>query len=895
MVGRLARRRGLLLPRITTNQIAVGFPGAMTDVTSSADLDEGVTYSWGRKSEFDDTRPGEFSFVLDNADGKFTPDNSASGLPEPLSEGMTASWLLGTRLVSGRIREIAPAFPNDESAWAQVEVTCDDALGELARQDIRALTEAMIYGATAYAYWPFDDVEESSISREMSQYGGLARDFGNGTPPTCGVDGVPFVGLPQAEFVSTGNARTTWELTSRGGDITTSFTGYPALGVTGGWVSYWLTPMSVTAAFQLEWDIVTSPAAFIIIVQDGQFAFVNYFLGTSFSYPYTIGESYFFSHNLATGEIYIDGALAWTTGSKGPASVQPPRITSGNGDSIVRISQLAHTANRVYAEFAKPSTETNRLLAIEQAAAGIDLTLSASLSERPVGTQVEGAALDLVNDVVATEQGYLYAVSTGSLTAPVQTVVVRSRTRPVSVSYSFDVEDDLDGAPEFVRDLKDMLSQVVVDGPVSRVTVNSTGKHTNAALEARVASASDSEDVLNTSTTDLVAWGEDRLNRGANVALRVATLTIDAMTTSADRSAALLALVPGDRIQLTGLPSAQLGFTTWDGWFLGADESHTTTEHTFALHLSPVLEASGVFDVSRFSDDGELTLSGTINSAVTTMAVATSDSAAALLETGFSQMPYTLQIDAEQVTVTAVTSATPQVVTMTRAANGTTAAAHTAGAAVSLADSEATTDPVITYNYFLNPMFTGSAAPVNNVNMTATLDTFGGSAVAKGVTTSIASASMRLEPNENRFACAAGDVVHGTCTITNGSVGARDTSVSLRFYDTAGATLGTLLLNSASAPQNLAAGASGTFTLFDTAPSGSASVSLSVNRGSGSGAAVADILYADAAYVGPVASSSFSGSSSKTPTFEYGWLGADHASVSMRWSGGYTTPSVFAF
>ncbi len=49
-----------------------------------------------------------------------------------------------------------------------------------------------------------------------------------------------------------------------------------------------------------------------------------------------------------------------------------------------------------------------------------------------------------------------------------------------------------------------------------------------------------------------------------------------------------------------------------------------------------------------------------------------------------TDLPLTVQVDAEQITITACTSATPQVATITRGANGTTAAAHLANAAVTV-------------------------------------------------------------------------------------------------------------------------------------------------------------------------------------------------------------------
>ena len=96
-----------------------------------------------------------------------------------------------------------------------------------------------------------------------------------------------------------------------------------------------------------------------------------------------------------------------------------------------------------------------------------------------------------------------------------------------------------------------------------------------------------------------------------------------------------------------------------------------------------MLPDTAVYDTNLFMADGVLTLSADITSGATTMSVTTSN-ATVLLET--VTFPYTLLIDSEQVTVTACTSAAPQVVTMTRGVNGTTAAAHSSGAEVEVAD-----------------------------------------------------------------------------------------------------------------------------------------------------------------------------------------------------------------
>ena len=82
--------------------------------------------------------------------------------------------------------------------------------------------------------------------------------------------------------------------------------------------------------------------------------------------------------------------------------------------------------------------------------------------------------------------------------------------------------------------------------------------------------------------------------------------------------------------------------------------------------------------------DAALSLFSAITSTATTMSVTTSV-ATTLLET--VAVPYTLLIDQEQVTVTVCGTVAPQSVTVTRGANGTTPAAHAAGAVVDVAVS----------------------------------------------------------------------------------------------------------------------------------------------------------------------------------------------------------------
>lgn len=691
--------------RITTNSVAVGFAGAMTDVSSSADLDEGVTFSWGRESEFEDTRPSEFSFTLDNADGKFTPDNTASTLPSPLTEGMLACWQLGSRLVSGRIREIRPVFPDGESAWAQVQLTCDDDLGVAARTDLpESVMESLVVGATPYAYWPHSEAAGSAAAYDQS---GEAQPYFAVPRYSLGAQIASFGYTPDSSssetrslFVADGLTIQYWSTFNNGTFATPAF-GTNEAGVYG----FRLTPLVWSLDSSTWFDIrITLANGKSFWFQAGSSSPLRMGAGWSttsigsFTTDMVRGVSSYFTVALTisganlVGSVYQDGVFINTYstahgGLTSAAQLKPSLIemSSGSGTSLNQyvFSDLSYTADRVAGELVPQATVTSALEAAAASVPSVTLTaVPASFSTQATGAvSFSGSALDAMNDAIRTEQGYIYTTTTGTLTAPSQSIVARERVRPSSVSYTFDAELELDGAPDLVRDLTDMVSQVTVNGTTTSRAVKSSGTFTNKQLTERVGSANTSESTLNLNSLDLIAYGEDRLNRGANIQIRVAQLTIDAMTTPTDRSTDLLAMIPGDRIQIINLPNAQLNFTTWDGWLIGATEQHTTEKHTFTLYLQPVQASPGIFDTDVFAAGTSLTLSAGINSSVTSMSVATTD---AKFTTSGGDLPLTVLVDSEQITVTACTSATPQVMTITRGANGTTAAAHSSGAQVEL-------------------------------------------------------------------------------------------------------------------------------------------------------------------------------------------------------------------
>lgn len=685
--------RGVLLPRLSLQvALGVGVAGALVDVSSFARLDDGLLRRWGRDDAFSDLEPGTFSFVLDNADGRFTPENPSSPLVTKLSEGARACVSVGGRLTAGTVRSVEPEFPGGSAAWATVRVTCDDMLGTAARTQFSNAWDALVEAAGPLGYWKFNEPVGSAVSIDSGPLGlpPFAPDRSRGIVPDFGAQPLPFVGETQARSNAAGTLSNRIRVTPGITDF-----GYPT--GSGGWYSLWFTPLSNAADSSTDFIFTVTlrngtELALHYGISGGlvMSANLNGILGPSMgSITINYGRSVLLqlevtrSGSNVRGTFWVDGtqigtntAAAGVVSSSGltPESLTLELASTGSASDKL-FSRVSHTLTRPSEELLRSTAGADMYRLLDATVDGFTFAslptdLSEATLERP--DFENAAALDVLNDLLLAEQGDAYVQTTGTLTNPTDTVVVRARQRPRTVSYSFDVERELSGAPDFVRDLSNLRSAVRVSNSTRELVVEDRD------LRERAGNSTDSESLLFLSENELRAWGQDRLIRGANTQMRIASVVIDAMTTPTDRSADLLALIPGDRVQFTNLPSPILGFSTWDGWFLGARETHTTERHEFELFFTPVLADTAVYDTDRYVDD-VLTLSAGINAAVTSMSIATTG---AKLTT--TDLPLTVKVDNEQMTVTACTSATPQVATVTRGANGTTAASHSSAAAVTV-------------------------------------------------------------------------------------------------------------------------------------------------------------------------------------------------------------------
>ena len=682
--------------------MACGVAGAFVNVSEYVLFNEGgVTRNSGRQSSFVDTRPGSFAFTLDNSDGRFTPGNVASALGTPLFEGMRVSWQLNDRIVSGRVRSFSMVFADISNAEsARVRVACDDVLGQAGRVTLGSLPQSLVEAAGPLGYWKFDEPVGSVAAADSGPYALPSFRAASSLPyvPTFGATELDWVGDTQAQGGGSASLDSRFET-----NIPATNFGYAANEA--GAYGFWWTPVTPSGdgSNYFQFRVFTQGGNYFSVeagFNDGDQLGVtvnNSALRSSSELPLnvpvyvslvpTIVGSYL------SVALFVDGVLAATrtrahTGDVTAAGLAPKKIelimrSSSGAASEFRISRITHTLTRVNENLIvdPEMTESELLNLFATIVPAVTLgTLPTELSTAPVAvdtTTTGQSALSFLNSIIATEQGYAYAETTGTLLNPVEKIIIRQRERPLTVTETFTTTTDILGSPSLSRDITDTLSSVTVNG------YKQTAIATDNALTKFVGSASRTETVLNTRQSDLRMWGHDRLYRGAPEGINVDRVTIDARSTNSDRWADLLALKEGDRIRVAGLPATQLGFTTYDGWLVGSGERHDADRDLFDLYLTPAPASYGYYGTSLYMAGGDLTLSSSINSSATSISVATSS----LAKLTTTETPFTIQFGREQLTVTAVTGATPQVLTVVRGANGTPASSHTAGAVLEVLPS----------------------------------------------------------------------------------------------------------------------------------------------------------------------------------------------------------------
>lgn len=686
---------------VHTFKIACGTAGAFVDVTAKVLTDQGgVTRSYGRQSAFSDFSGGTFSFTLSNPDGLLTPDNTAVGAT-PLSEGMYVTWQTDTgsfgtapsRLVSGKIAVgggiqfifVDPGVP----ASARLRITVSDMLIETGRHTPNSpLAGAMAMGSS-YLYFPLNEpvgsVQATELTGNMSPLTAQLSFVSGAVIGPFGVAGpAALSGETQMQLVSGVSLRSTVTLPK---PIPLPSGSLGALGL---WATVnQLTGTGTGSGFVVDVGIGAASAGLSFVIDAGVLSVSG--IANSNFYPIAAGvaayfvSAYTYSGTTVTETIYKNGVALGSanfTLASPPTSIASLDLQVNGGfnnpatDSIT-IAHISYAPALIHEEYAGITTPANRLAAIDATTPEITLAaLPANISTTSVGVAATSgqSVLDQLNDVARTTQGQLFCSTAGSGTAPVQTIGYRDRDRPATPSATWVTGVDYTGNPDFERDLSNTVGEVDVSSPAGSFPV------TAADLKAKVFSANTTWSILCAYVMDAIAAAYDRLNRGRKNAVDIQSITVDNMGLLVSRAADLFSLALGDRERITALPS-QLGYTnaTRDGYLIGVTELWSSVSAAFTLYLEncPVV-TTAVYGTNRYAAGGTMTV-GAVNSSVTTFTLTSSDILSPL---GTADLPYTMLVDSEQVTVTAVTGTGPWTATVTRAANGTTAAPHLAGALI---------------------------------------------------------------------------------------------------------------------------------------------------------------------------------------------------------------------
>lgn len=676
--------------------------GVWTDVSSLV-VGDSIEIHVGRDSASSGIQPGTLDLDLDNADGRFTPDNPTSTYYPNFVEGkrvrvrVTKSATTYVRFV-GRITSLEADFPTEPSQ-SRTHLAAVDVLGDFTRINPTTYIEALARQGTvgSTAYYPLTDANEHI---------GMFDVLDVGDPLTI-YDRIPGTGKIEARSdESLGDGQAYVRLSS-GKGLWHAGVGLP---YSAGTRAYVYAVVKVTSSSYGEVLAVGN------LRRDGidQLVRVRWtstgFLTETYTGGTLAGTSSASAasdgwHVILLGVGNISDSLgvdALGTVSSGVAFSGSPRFLSVGGDIDMSVAQLAVSTSLLdsgggtpgIAEIVSPfqtrsvARYTTALFTAIQASG---LQASALWTLDPLTVSATPAswlgedALSALSAVANSQAGYAYAIPSTSATQSVGLVNNRE-ARPGTVSLTIDAEGDLQGGPAMVRDITARAAAATATSATRTVTA------TDATITDTGAATLDVETVL-ANEPDLYAVASDRIARGRDSKIRPASLTIDLATASNDLYASFYALTLGERIRLSGLPATYFGVSFIDGYVEGYTERPGITGYEVTFDLSPAdAPPEAKADDSTYArvpfGDGVCTVTG--GTAVGTTATGTmilTFTGSDLLSTAAGDYPMDFDWNGERVTVTSAPAggSSPRTLTITaRGVAPTVARVHSAGERIDL-------------------------------------------------------------------------------------------------------------------------------------------------------------------------------------------------------------------
>lgn len=288
-----------------------------------------------------------------------------------------------------------------------------------------------------------------------------------------------------------------------------------------------------------------------------------------------------------------------------------------------------------------------------------------------MGGQGKQNTLTLAQEAVLADGGLLYETTSAFGLGYRTRASLYNQDPALTLSYS---GFNLNEVPLPVTDDRYVQNRVVVtsggasqtyektDGPLGSATVGVYGENGGVTLNL----ATNDEFTLKDQAAWRVHLGTVEDERYPQISVNLAHPSI-----TPEMRRAILALRPGDRIQLTGMPQPQVAPDTVDQLFLGAEQSITRFEHRLKFACAPASPYSiGVLDsvLAKANTDGSRLAAGATSGA-TSLSVEVTDGP--LWTTDPAKFPFDIRAGGEVMTVTAISGASsPQTFTVTRSVNG---------------------------------------------------------------------------------------------------------------------------------------------------------------------------------------------------------------------------------
>lgn len=682
------------LPSATLVEIEFS-AGVWTDVGSLVKGDS-IEIHVGRDSASSGVQPGTLDLDLDNADGRFTPDNPTSTYYPNFVEGkrirvrVTKSATTYVRFV-GRITSLEPSFPTGDPAQSVTHLAAVDILGDLARTTLPSYPEALarLNDPWTAAFYPLTDANE---------HAGMADILGVGTPlevwdrnPGTGhIDARADDSLGDDQsYVQLFDGKGLWHVRPLPQTIT-SPNALVALVVKVSSSSYGdvicMSDTRRTGATEFV-EVRWTSTGFIIDTYVG-----GVLTGSSTGDGATEGWHY----------LYLDasnGTLSGGAGggtSPGAAPTEQLRYMSLGGDLDMTVGQviIANSA-ATYVYDATVVNDTNTVLGVDVAqltsvvgGTGLSATLAWSTNPSTRGATAiikDKSALDAALELANSQTGVLYAEYSTSATQTVR-LLATVDSRPSTVALTVDAEGDLSGGPTLQRSIGDRVTSATATSFIGAVTV------IDPAVDDVGTATVDIPTTLG-DVNDLHAVASDRIARGRDAKTRVTQLTVDLANASNDLYASFFALTPGERLRLSGLPTTYFGLSYIDGYVEGWTERPGVTGYEVVFDLSPAdAPPEAVADDATYADagfgDGICTVtSGTAVGTTSTGTIVLTWTGSSTLSTAAGDYPQTFDWNGEHVTVTSAPagSTSPQTLTITaRGVAPTVARSHSAGEAIDI-------------------------------------------------------------------------------------------------------------------------------------------------------------------------------------------------------------------